>query len=191
MCIIVSKLSAESKLSSMDLEKNVLEQTTHLHEQELQELKMRLERCNLLETETLERLVLAKEELKKETMDTSSSIKHIHSEHLKLLTKVKEKLQDTNRKLAQFQTLESEAQLKLTSVEKQLDEERREWDVKEDLIMAAITELWQELHDTKRRNEAFESEGQDASKEPLLELCDEFKSEEALVSECMAKYDAD
>ncbi len=131
------------------MEKNALNGANVVQLNELQDLKTQLRQCQLREVEALETLVLTKEELRKEKWDGGDSRRRIYSDNAKILAQVNRKLEKALSDLSFLQISECNAQIKLRSVEKQLEEERQKRNNKEMPTSKLFAELQEDLQNTK------------------------------------------
>ncbi len=137
------------QLFKITMERNALNGTKAVQLKDLLDLKTQLRQCQLQEVEAQERLVLTKEELKKEKWDGGNSRRRIYSEHATVLAEVNKKLEKTQRSLSWFQILECKAQMELKSLQEKLDEERQQRNNKEMTTTELFIEVQQDLQKTK------------------------------------------
>ena len=138
------------QLCKMTMEKNALNEKSAVQLKELEDLKTQLRQCQLREMEAQEKLVLTKNELRKEKWAGGDSRRLIYSENAKIVAKVNGKLQKALTSLSFSQIAECNALLKLRSVEKQLEEEKQQQNNKEMSSSQLFAELQQDLQKTKR-----------------------------------------
>ncbi len=182
----------ESTRFVRSLENDRLEETRELLEQQLLQWTAQSEASQQLVWQAQQNLVVEKEELKKERMNVDAEKKQLYSEHAEILSKINGKLENTQTEVSLLQKLESDALIKSTSLKKLLVKERKEWTKKQLLLSNVVTELQQELHETKeaqRRYAIIDLEGQNTeilrerSEELYFDVATRVVSEQSLVSD--------
>ncbi len=174
---ILATLSYMKSTNSVrNSECNKLKETRESFEKELQKLMTQSDTSEQLVAQAQEKLIMAKEELKKEQSNVIAEQKQLYSAHTKVLSGINGKVEDTQRQASLLQKLESKAIKKSTSLRKLLEKERKEFSKKQLLLSNAVHELQQELQNTKeaqRRYAMLELEGHEAEvlREKSDELC--------------------